>query len=141
MKCFTLLLVVLAFSTTSYSQWQLQNSGTSENLNDVAILNQSAAIVVGDNGTILKTSNNGNEWNPINSGTINKLNAVSFSMMGEGVAVGDGVICLSTDQLQSGHFLFFSLLLAVCPKKWRKAKRTTLFTVNSSRPTKGMRSG
>jgi hypothetical protein len=97
MKYFILLLVI-AFSTTSYSQWQLQNSGTAENLNDVAILNQTAAIVVGDNGIILKTSNNGNEWNPIKSGTINKLNVVSFSMMGEGVAVGDGVICLSTDQ-------------------------------------------
>lgn len=92
-----LLLIVLSI-TSAYPQWQLKNSGTTENLNDVAILNQTAAIVVGDNGTILKTSNNGNEWNPINSGTINKLNAVSFSMMGEGVAVGDGVICLSTDQ-------------------------------------------
>ncbi|MDZ7625027.1 MAG: hypothetical protein U5J96_11385 [Ignavibacteriaceae bacterium] len=37
MKYFTLLLVVLAFSTTSYSQWQIQNSGTTENLNDVTI--------------------------------------------------------------------------------------------------------
>ena len=96
MKYFTLLLII-TLSTTSFSQWQLQNSGISENLNDVAILNQTTAIVVGDNGTILKTSNNGNEWNPINSGTINNLNAVSFSTMGDGITVGNGVICLTTD--------------------------------------------
>lgn len=61
MKCFTLLLVI-TLSVTSFSQWQLQNSGTTENINDVAILSPTSAVVVGNNGTILKTTNNGNEW-------------------------------------------------------------------------------
>ena len=100
MKCFTLLLVVLAFSTNSYSQWQLQNSGTSENLNDVTIApytNGNSIFVVGDNGTILKTTNSGNEWITKNSGTTNQLNAISFGDDLNGIAVGIGVICLTTD--------------------------------------------
>lgn len=52
MKYFTLLLVVIFSASSVYSQWQIQNSGTTENLNDVAILNQTTAVVVGNNGTI-----------------------------------------------------------------------------------------
>ncbi len=37
--------------------WTLQNSGTTENLNDVFILNENSGIAVGDNGTILMLSN------------------------------------------------------------------------------------
>ena len=100
MKNFTLLLVLFTYSSILYSQWQIQNSGTTENLNDVTKAPYTignSVFVVGDNGAILKTTNNGNEWVSIPSGTTNRLNAVTFSCSGEGVAVGDGVICLSTD--------------------------------------------
>lgn len=101
MKYFTLPLVLIAFGSSLFPQWQIQNSGTAENLNDVTKASYTignSVFVVGDNGTILKTTNNGNEWVSVPSGTTNRLNAVSFSWSGEGVAVGDGVICLSTDQ-------------------------------------------
>ncbi|MBK9098469.1 MAG: T9SS type A sorting domain-containing protein [bacterium] len=97
MKYFTLLLVLSAFNSLLFPQWQTQNSGTTENLNDVFILNQTSAIVIGNNGTILKTSNNGSEWISINSGTPNRLNAVSFRDNENGIAVGNEVICRTTD--------------------------------------------
>lgn len=100
MKYFTLLLVMISSVNSLYPQWQLQNSGTSENLSDVQILDYTfpnSAVVVGDNGTILKTTNNGNTWNSKSSGTTNHLNAVSFCFGGDGIAVGNEVICLTTD--------------------------------------------
>ena len=95
MKCFTLLLVIPV--TSLYSQWQLQNSGTTENLNDVAILNQTSAMVVGNNGTILKTTDYGLNWVAKNSATTNNLNAISFINENVGIAVGNLVKCKTTD--------------------------------------------
>jgi len=100
MKNLILLLVIVLSITSAYPQWQLQNSGTSENLNDVTIApytNGNSIFVVGDNGTILKTTNSGNEWITKNSGTTNQLNAISFGDDLNGIAVGIGVICLTTD--------------------------------------------
>jgi hypothetical protein len=37
--------------------WLIQNSGTTENLNDVFILNENFGVAVGDNGTVLFMSN------------------------------------------------------------------------------------
>ena len=81
----------------SLAQWQIQNIGISEDLNDVFVLNPTTAVVVGNNGTILKTTNNGNEWGSKKSGTTNNLNAVSFIYESAGIAVGDEVICQTTD--------------------------------------------
>ncbi len=92
MKNFTLLFMVIALNQISHSQWQIQNSGTTENLNDITVVpytNGNSVIVVGDNGTVLKTTNNGNEWVSILSGITNNLCAVSFCTNYDGVIVGD----------------------------------------------------
>jgi hypothetical protein len=97
MKYFTLLLVLIFLNTSLYPQWQIQNSGTTENLNDVAVLDQITAIVVGENGTILKTTNNGLNWIARNCGTLNNLNAVSFLDEQYGIVVGNEALCRTTD--------------------------------------------
>jgi photosystem II stability/assembly factor-like uncharacterized protein len=97
MKYLIFLLILLTTISPTPAQWQIQNIGTSEDLNDVAILNQTSAVVVGNNGTILKTTNNGNDWGSKNSGTTNHLNAVSFYFESAGIAVGDEVMCKTTD--------------------------------------------
>jgi len=100
MKYFTILLVVIFSTSSVYTQWQLQNSGTSENLNDVTIApftNGNHLFVAGDNGTILRTTDKGNTWNSKNSGTTNNLNAIAFCEDQTGIAVGDGVLCLTAD--------------------------------------------
>jgi len=97
MKYFTFLLVVIFSASSVYSQWQIQSSGTSENLNDVAILNQTTAIIVGENGTILKTSDNGLNWVAKNSGGSFDFNAVSFRDDQNGIVVGNSTFNLTTD--------------------------------------------
>lgn len=47
------------------------------------------AIMVGDNGTIQHTSDNGESWHRIESGTIDHLHSVSFPLIDSGYAVGD----------------------------------------------------
>ena len=100
MKYFIFLLLLLIAISPSPAQWQIQNSGTSENLNDLEIsdyMYPSTAVVVGNKGTILITTNYGIEWNAKNSGTMQDLNAVSFCCKENGIAVGYEVICLTTD--------------------------------------------
>jgi photosystem II stability/assembly factor-like uncharacterized protein len=100
MKYFTLLLVLFACGSSLYSQWQIQTSGTTENLNDVEIIDRvsgTTAIAVGNNGIILKTTNSGNDWVSQNSGTTNNLIAVSLYNT-YGAAVGDNIICSTTDE-------------------------------------------
>jgi len=62
MKYLIFLLILLIAISPTLAQWQIQNIGISEDLNDVVVLNETTAVVVGNNGTILKTTNNGNEW-------------------------------------------------------------------------------
>ncbi|MCK9211031.1 MAG: YCF48-related protein [Ignavibacteriaceae bacterium] len=76
------------------AQWVKQNSGTSERLTDVVMLDSSTAIAVGMNQTILKTTNSGETWNfialpwsfPMN------WNSVSFADKLNGVIAGSNVI-------------------------------------------------
>jgi photosystem II stability/assembly factor-like uncharacterized protein len=67
MKYLIFLLILLITISPALAQWQIQNIGISEDLNDVFVLNETTAVVVGNNGTILKTTNNGNEWGAKNS--------------------------------------------------------------------------
>ena len=97
MKNFIYLLIHLFSLLNIRAQWQVQTSGITEDLNDIAILNQSNAVVVGDNGTILKSTDNGTNWNVKSSGTANHLNAVSFRDEQNGIVVGNEVICRTTD--------------------------------------------
>jgi len=97
MKYFILFILTIFSISPVYAQWQLQISGTSENLNDVAVLSQTTAIVVGENGTILKTTDNGLNWVAKNSGGSFDFNAVSFRDEQNGLAVGNGVLSRTTD--------------------------------------------
>ena len=52
--------------------------------------------VVGFGGTILKTSNGGEQWNAVSSGTSKKLSSVFFIDSSTGWVVGDGGTILKT---------------------------------------------
>jgi hypothetical protein len=97
LKYKTLFLILLLILPNTFAQWQNQLSGTDEDLNDVAVLSQSNAVVVGNNGIILKTTDSGSNWILMNSGTTSHLNAVSFRNEQNGIAVGNGVICRTSD--------------------------------------------
>lgn len=82
--------------------WLLGDSGVLVDLYGVAFRNMgiaaTAAIAVGDGGTILKSTDHGATWTPKTSGTLEDLRAVWFVDASIAVAVGkNGTILKSTD--------------------------------------------
>ncbi|MDD5363466.1 MAG: YCF48-related protein [Ignavibacteria bacterium] len=59
---FILLLDLTYLASICECQWIEQNSGTTELLRDVQFVNLFTGWAVGDNGTIIKTTNGGNNW-------------------------------------------------------------------------------
>jgi len=85
-------------SLTVFGQWSAATSGTTNNLNGGYLLDSGVGFVVGDAGTILKTTDAGMTWSPLASGTTNALYDVYFFDATQGVAVGDlGLILRTTD--------------------------------------------
>jgi photosystem II stability/assembly factor-like uncharacterized protein len=85
------------FSQLSVSgQWSPVDSGTTSNLNGAVLLDSGTGFVVGDTGTILKSTDSGATWTPLTSGTSSTLHGIYFLDPNEGVAVGDGGLILRT---------------------------------------------
>jgi photosystem II stability/assembly factor-like uncharacterized protein len=93
-KIITLLYLLLVIPI--YSQWIPLNSGTTEMLNDVYCITQDIVVVVGNNGTILKTTDGGTTWIQKTSGTSSHLLKVQFPTTTIGYAVGSSGILLKT---------------------------------------------
>lgn len=56
-----LFLIVPQFSA-GQSGWYFQNSGTSVNLKSIKFINDLTGYSIGDNGTVIRTTNGGNNW-------------------------------------------------------------------------------
>ena len=94
------LAITLIFSLISsvFGQWSPVDSGTTSNLNGAILLDSGTGFVVGDTGTILKSTDAGATWTPLISGTSVTLHGIYFLDPNEGVAVGDsGTILRTTD--------------------------------------------
>ncbi len=87
------------FSNLSvFGQWALVSSGTTSNLNGAHLLDSGTGFVVGDTGTILKSTDAGATWTPLTSGTTITLHGIYFFDANAGVAVGEqGLILRTTD--------------------------------------------
>jgi photosystem II stability/assembly factor-like uncharacterized protein len=91
-------LLVLFSSFSVFGQWSPVDSGTTNNLNGAYLLDSGTGFVVGDTGTILKTTDAGATWTPLVSGTTTTLHDVYFFDATAGVAVGEqGLILRTTD--------------------------------------------
>jgi photosystem II stability/assembly factor-like uncharacterized protein len=77
--------------------WELQKSGTMDNLFGVAANGARGAVAVGANGTILRTINRGATWERRQSGVRAGLLDVDFADANHGIAVGDNVILRTSD--------------------------------------------
>lgn len=97
----TLLVFYILVTVKLFSQpygWFAQTSGTSNNLNGVCFPNSSTGIVVGQSGTIIRTTNGGTNWALVTSGTGVHLFGSFFIDAATGWAVGDvGVILKTTN--------------------------------------------
>ncbi|HEY5534299.1 MAG TPA: hypothetical protein VIL99_05105 [Ignavibacteria bacterium] len=78
----------MSFNTLS-AQWEWQNPLPQGNtLLGVSFTDANMGTVVGNSGTILRTTNEGVNWNSQSSGTTLPLYVVSFTDANNGTAVG-----------------------------------------------------
>lgn len=68
----------------TYSQWIQQNSGTTTSLNDIKFINKNTGWICAD-GTLLKTTNGGNNWfflnNPVPIKPLRSIIAIDSSII------------------------------------------------------------
>src|SRR6267378_6681144 len=83
----------------SSSQWHWQNPlPQGNNLRGASFVDVNTGTVVGEYGTIVRTTDGGNSWTIQASGTTQTLWAVSFTDANNGTAVGEGgTIVRTTD--------------------------------------------
>ena len=95
--CLGTIFVAVMLSNAS-AQWTVVPSGTTDSLRGVFLLDSGVGYVVGDGGTILKSTDSGTSWNALTSGTTRALFDLYFFNDTEGLAVGDnGLILRTTD--------------------------------------------
>ncbi len=90
MRLFTITILVF-LSSALFAQnfnWTAQNSGVTVRLNDVFFADNQTGWAIGDNGTIVNTTDGGQTWLPQTSGTTERLRAVFFINANTGWAVG-----------------------------------------------------
>jgi photosystem II stability/assembly factor-like uncharacterized protein len=76
--------------------WQVVTSQSSEDLNGIKKLDEQTAIIIGNTGTILKTTNQGRTWTKINAGITKKLNALDFLDESVGFVAGENGLMMIT---------------------------------------------
>lgn len=59
------IILLFMLPTLLYSQWVKQVSNTTETLNNTHFVNNSIGFAVGNNGTIIKTTDGGTNWTNI----------------------------------------------------------------------------
>ena len=95
---FTVLISAALFlaAGNTFPQWFIQQSGTDEFLYSVYFTDEFNGTVVGTGGTILRTTDGGNNWVSQLSGTSKVLLDVYFIDAGNGFVVGDYGLILRT---------------------------------------------
>lgn len=89
-------LILVSTNLMVFGQWQILNSGTTEELRSVFFTSVDTGTVVGKNGTILRTEDGGENWVKVSSGTDKYLYSVEFTSNQIGYIVGDNGLILKT---------------------------------------------
>jgi len=87
-KYFITICTLILFSVPIDAQWYKQQSNTIQQLYAVLFVDQNNGWAVGDEGTILQTTDGGNNWVQQTSGTTNFFTGIFFISPTEGWAVG-----------------------------------------------------
>jgi photosystem II stability/assembly factor-like uncharacterized protein len=96
---FAVILVIACFDIAfSQSGWERLNSGTYHVLFSVDFFDDTSGTVCGDDRTILRTTDSGQNWNPQTSYPFAGYTAISFAGPDYGLAIGgSGAIVSTTD--------------------------------------------
>ncbi len=106
MKKIFFLWMTLGWLTAINAQWIEQNSGTTESLGDVFCISADTVVVIGSNGTILRTSDGGNHWNSVTNPATEHLFRVKFIDTQTGFITGlNGTLLKSNDAGQTWQSL------------------------------------
>ncbi len=79
-----------------YGSWDDQTSGTTDSLFNVKFFNVDTGFVVGQNGKVLRTYNNGRNWTILPNGITQTLRRLIFTPDRTLYAVGDGGIAIKS---------------------------------------------
>ncbi|MFC1547963.1 YCF48-related protein [Candidatus Neomarinimicrobiota bacterium] len=92
------IMLLFAMIPKANGQWITLNSGTTTTLISVYFLNSNTGYVSGEVGTILKTTDGGENWVSLSSGAGNAFDAICFTNDSTGYAFGRaGLILKTTD--------------------------------------------
>ena len=76
--------------------WFAQSGGTPLALNDVYLVTENTGYIIGQNGTILKTTNGGSNWVSQTSPLSTQFESISFFDVNNGYIAGQNGTVLST---------------------------------------------
>jgi photosystem II stability/assembly factor-like uncharacterized protein len=128
MKKIYLLLPSLIFLGHLSAQWIQQNSGTTRVLNEIFFTSSDSGFVVGDGGTVLKTTNGGATWQSLNTGLTLDFNELYFLNSSRGWIVGDsGCIGFTSNGGQTWTFHFLDSASSINLNSVFALNSTTLF--------------
>ena len=96
MKKFTLISAIILTTNFLYSQWVQLENFSDYDLLSVFFTDANTGYVVGDNGTIAKTSDGGMNWDVQTVGGDFNVFSVHFPDNSTGYALGGGEIVLKT---------------------------------------------
>ncbi|MEI7660866.1 MAG: YCF48-related protein [Bacteroidota bacterium] len=83
--------VLLTQGFATFAQWNWVNPKPQGNtIRDIKFTGSTTAVAAGDCGTILKTTDGGNNWTRMESGTLEGLNSLFFLDSSVGYAISDG---------------------------------------------------
>ena len=74
----TIFAVLIWGFTFGQLNWSIIDSGTTSNLNDIQFTSNFIGYIVGNNGTVLKTTDGGNSWSSIGINPTENISSVSF---------------------------------------------------------------
>lgn len=93
-----LLIIILILPCGIYSQWVTLTAGTSQNLNAIRFVDVQTGYSAGAGGTVIKTTNGGNNWTTLNTGSSVTLRGIYFFNPSTGIVCGhSGTILRTTD--------------------------------------------
>jgi len=121
MKTFLTAFLLWTFHFNCTAQWVELNVGNvSATFTDVYAITPDIVVVVGSNGTILKTTDGGTTWQQKTSGTNRYLQKIRFSNSNIGYIIGDqGTLLKTTDggeswtSINTGYSEYFASLSPV----------------------------
>lgn len=97
---------VILRSTNDGNLWSVILSGSTNNLNDVAVFSPGLIYICGDNGTLLRSTNTGETWQSVNIKRSINLNHITLldpslsSNVISAVVAGDNGLCIATINLK-----------------------------------------